>query len=143
MFSMKRVYDPAAPSDGFRVLVDRLWPRGLLKEKAKVDFWIREIAPSDTLRKWFHQDLDNWPEFCWRYESELRKKGRLLGELREMERTHGRLTLLFAASDLEHNNALVLFNVLSGKSSESYAKPVRPTSKGREGGRTQERRSRR
>jgi uncharacterized protein YeaO (DUF488 family) len=108
----KRVYEKPANGDGFRVLVDRLWPRGLTKEKAKVDLWMKEIAPSDDLRKWFHHEEGGWGEFEKRYKSELAKKKTLLRELKKLVKEHGTVTLLFGSKDEKQNQAVVLANVL-------------------------------
>jgi len=111
MVKTKRIYDPPAADDGTRILVDRLWPRGLTKEDARIDAWLREIAPSNELRKWFGHDPDKWAEFRGKYREELRQKGPLLDELKSKTK-HGPVTLLFAAKDPEHNNAVVLKELL-------------------------------
>jgi uncharacterized protein YeaO (DUF488 family) len=108
---LKRVYEPAASDDGMRVLVDRLWPRGLTKEKAAIDQWMKDVAPSSDLRKWFGHDSDRWMEFKRRYKAELRQRRDLLNELRKLTRQHT-VTLLFGARDEEHNDAVVLREVL-------------------------------
>ena len=108
---LKRVYEPAAPQDGVRVLVDRLWPRGLTKQKAAVDHWMKDVAPSADLRKWFGHDPDRWGEFQRRYKAELRQRGDLLDQIRKMI-DEGTVTLLFGARDEEHNDAVVLRDVL-------------------------------
>lgn len=107
MVKTKRVYDPASRDDGKRILIDRLWPRGIKKEDAKIDEWLRDIAPSTELRKWFAHDPAKWPEFKKKYISELKKKSELVGKLRA-EAKKGTITLLFAAKDVEHDNAVVL-----------------------------------
>jgi uncharacterized protein YeaO (DUF488 family) len=112
MFALKRVYEPAAKSDGFRVLVDRLWPRGLTKEKAKVDLWLKEIAPSTELRKWFMHQTPKWSEFERRYKLELRTDKDAVAQLRKVEKEHKHVTLVFGARDTEHNQAVVLLNFL-------------------------------
>ncbi len=109
---VKRVYDPAAKDDGQRVLVDRLWPRGLSKTSLKLDAWLKEIAPSNELRKWFGHDPARWAEFRTRYREELKGHGELLDRLRA-EAQKGTVSLLFAAKDEEHNNAVVLKELLS------------------------------
>jgi uncharacterized protein YeaO (DUF488 family) len=116
MIKTKRMYEPAAKNDGVRVLVDRLWPRGVSKEDAGVDIWLKEIAPSDDLRKWFgHQD-DRWDEFQKRYADELKPwEGVLVPVLEFLERDHGTVTLLFAAKDEERNNAAALRSFLQNK----------------------------
>jgi uncharacterized protein YeaO (DUF488 family) len=112
-FRLKRVYAPAAPEDGLRVLVDRLWPRGLSKEKAHVDLWLKEIAPSDALRRELHADprplAARWREFCDAYAGELEAEPArtAVRELTE-KAAHGPVTLLFGAKDETHNNAVAL-----------------------------------
>jgi len=106
---LKRIYNPAELGDGKRILVDRLWPRGLKRQGAKIDEWMREIAPSDGLRKWFSHDPTKWNEFRLRYIEELRdknKKGLLEKLVQECSR--GKVTFLYAAKDEQHNNAAVL-----------------------------------
>jgi uncharacterized protein YeaO (DUF488 family) len=115
MIRIKRVYEKPAKEDGFRVLVDRLWPRGLTKEKAHVDLWSKEIAPSDELRKWFHHEERNWSEFVKRYKAELAKKKEFLIELKKVEKEHGTVTLLFGSKDEKQNQAVVLADILQGK----------------------------
>lgn len=112
MLKIKRVYEDPSPEDGFRVLVDRLWPRGLKKEKAKVDLWLKDIAPSDALRKRFAHDPARWPEFERGYGAELTKKKALVAELKHLEREKKRLTLLFGAKDERFNNAAALLKRL-------------------------------
>jgi uncharacterized protein YeaO (DUF488 family) len=109
---LKRAYEPAAPDDGKRILVDRLWPRGLSKDKAALDDWIKDIAPSTELRKWFGHDPARWAEFQRRYRTELRQHGALLDQIRSLAKTQT-VTLLYAARDEEHNDAVVLRDVLS------------------------------
>jgi uncharacterized protein YeaO (DUF488 family) len=104
---LKRAYDPAAADDGVRVLVDRLWPRGVKKADARVDRWFKELAPSAELRKWFGHDPERWEEFRRRYRAELAGKGEQLDELRKLARAQA-VTLLYAAHDEAHNNAVVL-----------------------------------
>jgi len=112
MLRIKRVYGKPAREDGGRVLVDRLWPRGMQKEAAKIDLWIKEVAPSDALRKSFCHDVKKWPEFQKKYRAELKQKKEMLAELKKIEKKHGTLTLLFGAKDEEHNQAVVLAEVL-------------------------------
>lgn len=112
MIRIKRVYEPPEKSDGLRVLVDRLWPRGLAKERAKVGLWLRDVAPSDGLRRWFSHDPAKWEEFRARYRKELEGKRQLLDEIRRLEKDKGTITLLFAARDPERNNARILAEVL-------------------------------
>ncbi len=112
MVRVKRVYEKAESKDGWRVLVDRLWPRGMKKEAAKIDLWMKDVAPSDTLRKWFGHDAKKWGDFQKKYRAELKEKAELLAELKKLEKEHGTLTLLFGARDEEHNQAVVLAEVL-------------------------------
>ena len=104
---LKRVYEAPAASDGTRVLVDRLWPRGIAKDKAKVDLWLKDIAPSDELRKRFHGHPEDWDDFRKAYAAELKEAGEAVKELRGHLRK-GPVTLLYAARDEEHNNAVAL-----------------------------------
>ena len=108
---LKRAYEPASDEDGYRVLVDRLWPRGVSKKQAKLDDWEKELSPSSKLRVWFGHDPVRFPEFRRRYIDELRAKGRRLQELRRRARL-GTLTLVYSAHDSEHNDAVVLAEVL-------------------------------
>ena len=108
---LKRAYEPPARSDGYRVLIDRLWPRGVSKEQAKLDEWARELAPSSELRRWFGHDPAKFDEFRRRYREELARQEEKLGELRRRARG-GRLTLVYGARDSEHNDAVVLAELL-------------------------------
>ncbi|WP_157016877.1 DUF488 domain-containing protein [Mesorhizobium xinjiangense] len=108
---LKRVYEPPAESDGLRVLVDRLWPRGLKKADAAIDLWLKEIAPSSVLREWFGHDPKKWPEFRRRYRDELEERCEDLDMLRERGGT-GHVTLLYGAKDEQHNQAVVLMEFL-------------------------------
>lgn len=112
--AQKRVYEEPAPSDGMRVLVDRLWPRGLSKEKAHVDVWLKDVAPSRELRTWFGHDPAKFEEFRRRYEAELEHEPTrsALAKLREMARAQ-HVTLVFGAHDTEHCNAVVLRELLA------------------------------
>ena len=112
MIKMKRIYEQPAKEDGWRVLVDRLWPRGMKKEAAQIDHWMKDVGPSDGLRKWFGHDPKKWPEFQKKYRAELTKKRELIAELKKLEKAHGTLTLLFGARDEEHNQAVLLAKVL-------------------------------
>ncbi len=111
--NIKRVYDPPDPSDGVRILIDRLWPRGLSKDRAKIDEWFRDIAPSDRLRQWFGHKPERWEEFRKRYREELRKPERraLLQQIAALAQK-GTVTVVFAAKDAEHCNARVIAEVL-------------------------------
>ena len=110
-YFIKRVYEPYSESDGYRVLVDRLWPRGLAKEKAHVDYWLKEIAPTDELRKWFSHDPAKWKEFLKKYKEEINKNA-AKQELLKLSREHKRITLLFSAKEEEYNNAHALLQWL-------------------------------
>jgi uncharacterized protein YeaO (DUF488 family) len=111
---VKRVYEPAQQSDGMRILVDRLWPRGIAKEKAKVDLWLKEIAPSNALRRRFHAKPERWGDFLEAYSEELQSE-EATEAAREIRRCirKGTVTLLFAARDEEHNNAVALKSLLT------------------------------
>lgn len=109
--SLKRVYEPPSEDDGLRVLVDRLWPRGLRKEDAAVDLWLKEIAPSAELRKWFGHDPDKWTEFGRRYRAELDGRGDEIDALRQRA-GKGHVTLVYGAKDERHNQAVVLRDYL-------------------------------
>ncbi len=113
MVRLKRIYDSPKPSqgDGKRVLIDGLWPRGLRKDEVVVDEWMKEIAPSRQLRKWFGHDPEKWEEFKKRYRQELAEKKEFIEELRKDAR-HGTVTILYSARDTEHNNALVLKDLI-------------------------------
>ena len=123
---VKRVYEAASPSDGVRVLVDRLWPRGLKKEEAAVKFWLRDLAPSDELRKWFHANLEAWPMFRKRYLKELanEKASAAVEKLHHLAEGKRRVTLVYASRNEERNNATVLKELLEGM-------PKPPSSVGR------------
>jgi len=116
MIKLKRAYQPARKDDGFRVLVDRLWPRGLTKQAARIDLWLKEIAPSAKLRKWFGHDPSKWSEFRKRYFRELEENHDTLAELENIVRK-GRVTLVFGARDEEHNNAVALKEYLASRHS--------------------------
>jgi uncharacterized protein YeaO (DUF488 family) len=111
---IKRAYAEPAKSDGTRILVDRLWPRGLTKEKAHVDLWLKEVAPSNELRKWFAHDPKKWPEFQARYKDELKSQHQAL-DLLEEKSAKGLVTLIFAAKDEQHNEAVVLQRLIQHK----------------------------
>lgn len=108
---IKRAYEPASPGDGARILVDGLWPRGVRKSDAAIERWMKEIAPSAQLRRWFGHDPARWEEFQRRYRAELRGKGELLAELRAIASDRP-LTLVYSAHDEQHNQAVVLRNIL-------------------------------
>ena len=108
---LKRAYDPPDRSDGYRVLVDRIWPRGVTKDDLEVDAWLKDLAPSTELRKWFGHDPAKWKEFQSRYRTELREKKEALKLLKQKSKEHT-ITLLYGAKDQEHNEALVLKRAL-------------------------------
>ena len=112
-FNIKRIYEPPAASDGARILVDRLWPRGVARDEARIDAWIKDVAPSDALRRWYSHDPEKWPEFRARYIAELKHNPAVV-ELQDMAAKSKTLTLLFAAKDNLRNNATVLQEFLSG-----------------------------
>ncbi len=113
MIKAKRAYRPAAAADGFRVLVERLWPRGLSKAEVHVDLWLKEVAPSPELRKWFGHDPLKWEKFCQKYWAELDRKGEEVGILRARSQ-EGDLTLVYGSRDEEHNAAVALKLYLEG-----------------------------
>ena len=123
---VKRVYEPVSPSDGVRVLVDRLWPRGLTKEDAALKFWLRDLAPSDELRKWFHANPKDWRMFRKRYLKELAGEAAstAVEQLHRLAEGRRRVTLLYASRNEEYNNATVLKELLDGM-------PKPPSSVGR------------
>jgi uncharacterized protein YeaO (DUF488 family) len=111
---IKRAYEEPDGEDGKRILVDRLWPRGLTKERARIDLWLKNVAPSTELRKWFAHDPAKWPEFRSRYKEELkRNQGQLL--LLKQEAAKGRVTLVYGAKDQQHNEAVILQKLLTAK----------------------------
>ncbi len=107
MIKLKRVYEEPASDDGFRVLVERLWPRGVTKEAARLDLWLKDVAPSPELRKWYSHDVGKWNEFQKRYRAELAKQHDTLQPIKEKQK-EGTVTFVYAARDDEHNSALVL-----------------------------------
>lgn len=107
----KRAYEPAASDDGYRVLVDHVWPRGISRQRARLDEWARVLAPSDQLRRWFDHRPERFPEFRSRYRSELAARDDALDVLRERAR-HGRVTVVYAARDERHNNGVVVAELL-------------------------------
>ncbi len=113
LVSLKRAYDEPVAGDGTRVLVERLWPRGLSKERAHIDLWLKEVAPSTELRKWYSHDIQKFQEFRRRYETELQSETaqKALAKLREIAK-QGQLTLIFAARDPEHSSAVILQDFL-------------------------------
>ena len=111
MITVKQVYKSSSPQDGYRILVDKQWPRGVRKDVARIDEWLKDAAPSDELRRWFDYDPTRWPEFQERYEKELEGKADLLRRLKEKMRGKD-IALLFAMEDEAHNNAVVLKNFI-------------------------------
>lgn len=109
--SFRRIYDSPGADDGRRILVDRLWPRGVSKERAKIDFWAREVAPSDELRQWYHHDHEKWSEFKRRYFAELDANPEAVAEL-ERQLGNGSVTLVFASKEEKFNNAAALRDYL-------------------------------
>ena len=114
MITIKRIYDEPGDSDGFRILVDRLWARGMTKEKAKVDLWLKDVAPSTELRKWFAHDPARWTEFQTRYREELRANKEQFSLLKQ-EASKGPVTLVYGAKDQQHNEAVILQELLRSK----------------------------
>jgi uncharacterized protein YeaO (DUF488 family) len=112
VIKIKRIYDPLEKDDGFRILVDRLWPRGVSKAKAKADLWLKEVAPSDDLRIWFSHDPKKWEGFKKKYEVELEGKRELLQNILQAEKKYKTVTLLYSAKDKEYNQAVALHGVL-------------------------------
>jgi uncharacterized protein YeaO (DUF488 family) len=114
LIHVKRVYDAPSPEDGFRILVDRLWPRGLKKEKAQVDLWLKDIAPSNILRKWYGHDPEKWDEFRKRYSKELEDQSKAVQTVLALLR-QGSVTLLFSSRELHINNAFALKEYLESQ----------------------------
>ncbi|MGE5041720.1 MAG: DUF488 domain-containing protein [Candidatus Levyibacteriota bacterium] len=112
MIQIKRVYEDPDKQDGFRILVDRIWPRGVSKEEARVDLWLKDIGPTTELRKWFGHEVPKWEGFRKKYQAELREKQNLLDEIKKQEKEHTTVTLLFGAKDEDHNQAVVIRDVL-------------------------------
>jgi uncharacterized protein YeaO (DUF488 family) len=132
---LKRIYDPASRNDGARVLVDRLWPRGISKEEARLTEWLKDLAPSDKLRKWYHARPSQWPAFRKRYLEELRtpESDAALERLHDLAESSKTVTLLFGSRNLEHNNATVLKELLEGmRKPPSSSGPMRGVAAGRE-----------
>lgn len=120
MIAIKRVYEPSSPEDGTRILVDRLWPRGLSKAAVRVDLWLKEIAPSTALRQWFHHNPALWPAFQARYWDELAANPQALATLAQA-RQNGPVTLLYAAKDTQRNNAMALKAYLEQRTTAALA----------------------
>ena len=115
MIKVKRIYEKPVKSDGMRILVDRLWPRGLTKEQTKLDYWFKEISPSNELRRWFNHDPNKWLEFKKKYSLELRKKDSQVRQLNQIVEANKNVCFLYGAKDKKHNNALALKEYLDGK----------------------------
>ena len=111
---LKRAYQPPAADDGTRILIDRLWPRGVTKERAAIDQWMKDISPSTELRKWFGHDPARWDEFCRRYAKEVHQHAELLDQLRSRAR-EGPITLVYSARDEKHNDAVELRELILGE----------------------------
>lgn len=109
---IKRVYEEPQSSDGFRILVDRLWPRGVSKERAKIDLWLKEISPSKELRKWYHNNFDQWNEFKKKYSDELKSSPKAVAEIKKLIKSNKIVTLLYASTK-ENNNASALKEFLN------------------------------
>jgi uncharacterized protein YeaO (DUF488 family) len=125
VLKLKRAYEPAEASDGYRILVDRIWPRGISKKRAHVAVWLKELGPSTPLRKWFGHDPARWGEFQKRYRRELQDKPELIARIRQLEQEYSVVTLIFSARDEEHNQAVVLRDVLAGSRLERRKQPVK------------------
>ena len=126
VIQVRRAYDPPMPSDGRRVLVDRMWPRGLSKEAACLDAWVKEVAPSDSLRRWFGHDPAKWSSFVSRYHQELNENPAALAALAE-ELRGSRVTFVYAAKDEAHNNAVALKDFVVRRGASGSRDPRHPT----------------
>jgi uncharacterized protein YeaO (DUF488 family) len=115
MIKIKRIYDELSNDDGYRILIDRLWPRGCTKQQAAVDLWMKDIAPSNELRQWFSHDATRWKEFQKRYKEELKTKKEMIDKILAYEQEKKTITLLYAAKDQIYNNAVVLHAILENK----------------------------
>jgi len=123
---LKRAYDAPDEADGIRILVDRLWPRGLTKKSAAIDQWPKDVAPSTELRKWFNHDAEHWDEFRRRYIAELKDKGSQLEQLRKLAQA-GPITLVYAARGTSHVHAIVLRDVLLGQQAQTRSSKAKPS----------------
>jgi uncharacterized protein YeaO (DUF488 family) len=124
MFKIKRVYDALESADGYRVLVDRVWPRGVSKQQARIGVWMKEVAPSTQLRKWFAHDPKRWPEFQKRYREELKTRSQFIIQMRQLEKEHGTVTLIYSARDQARNQAVVLRRFLQGHRVKQVSNPA-------------------
>ena len=113
MIALKRIYEKYKKDDGFRILVDRLWPRGVSKNKAHIDLWLKEIGPSNELRKWFNHAEAKWSEFKKEYKKELKQKRKLLNMIKVLHKKHKKITLLYGAKDENHNQVIVIKEILA------------------------------
>ena len=113
MISVRRIYDQPDPGEGYKILVDRLWPRGISKEKAGCNEWMKNVAPSNELRIWYSHDHSKWKEFKELYRKELKGKSEAIARLKELEKQHGQLTLLYSSTERELNNAVALKEILT------------------------------
>ncbi len=111
MIKLKQIYEKPEKSDSYRILVDRLWPRGVSKEKAALNLWLKDIAPSSELRKWFGHDPKKWPDFQKKYKAKIAANKEVFDELKKIARERKNVTLLYAAKDEEHNEAVVIKNL--------------------------------
>ncbi|GIW62615.1 MAG: hypothetical protein KatS3mg090_0441 [Patescibacteria group bacterium] len=117
MIKLKRIYENPNKDDGFRILVDRLWPRGISRQQSKIDLWLKDIAPSDSLIKWFRHKPERWQQFKIKYKNELKSKQDLVTKIKELEKNYKTITFLFSAKDVAHNNAVVLKEFVEKNSS--------------------------
>ena len=115
MIKTKRAYDKPSRDDGYRILVDRLWPRGISKEDASIDLWLKEISPSDKLREWFSHDPKKWEDFKSKYRNELKEKAELVKEIKRIEKEKKTITLLYSTKDERHNNVVVISEILKNR----------------------------
>lgn len=122
VLKLKRIYEAPQNSDGYRILVDRIWPRGVSKERAAIALWLKEVGPSTGLRKWFGHDPARWLEFQKRYRQELRGRPELTARIKQLEKEHGVVTLVFSARDEERNQAVVIRDFLAKRSPKSERK---------------------
>lgn len=122
VLKLKRIYEVPQNSDGYRILVDRIWPRGVSKERAAIALWLKEVGPSTGLRKWFGHDPARWLEFQKRYRQELRGRPELTARIKQLEKEHGVVTLVFSARDEERNQAVVIRDFLAKRSPKSERK---------------------
>lgn len=115
MIKTKRAYDKPSKEDGYRILVDGLWPRGISKDDAKIDLWLKEISPSSELREWFSHDPKKWEGFKSKYRDELKEKAELVKEIKRIEKEKKTITLLYSTKDEQHNNVIVLSEILKNR----------------------------